>query len=146
MHDRGRSAGPDEYPGLDPSRRIGEEIPQGHDRRRALDSEVRGDSPTSNVHKRLSAPHRGCDSGERRGAVHIYLKVITLTGRPPARPTSVVATKCLVPVATRQAPGVVVAVGTPDDPANPRVNAVRQIRNRSPPQPLHSRSGSISGP
>jgi hypothetical protein len=41
---------------------------------------------------------------------------------------------------------VVIAVGTLDDPANPRVNAVRQVRNHSPPQPLHSRSDSISEP
>src|ERR1039458_6919128 len=126
MHDRDRSAGPDEYSRLDPSRRIGQEIPQGHYRRRALDSEVRGDRPSSNVHKRSSAAHRGCDSWECRSAVHIYLKVIALTGRPSARPTSVLAAKRLVPVDTRQAPQVVIAVGTLDDPANPRVNALRQ--------------------
>src|ERR1019366_3074927 len=134
MHDPDRCAGPDEYPRLDPSRRIGKEIPQGHYRRRALDSEVRGDRPSSNVHKRSSAAHRGCDSGERRRAVHIHLKVIALTGRPSARPTSVIAAKRLVPVDTRQAPQVVIAVGTLDDPANPRVNAARQVRNHSPPQ------------
>src|ERR1017187_1403740 len=110
MHDRDRSAGPDEYSRLDPSRRIGKEISQGHYRRRALDSEVRGDRPSSNVHKRSGAAHRGCDSWERRGAVHIHLKVIALTGRPSARPTSVIAAKRLVPAATRQAPVVMVAV------------------------------------
>src|ERR1039457_5832217 len=124
MHDRGRSAGPDEYPRLDPSRRIGEQIPQGHDRRRALDSEVRGDRPSSNVHKRLSTAHRGCDSRECGGAVDIHLKAIALTGRPSARPTPVLAPKRPIPVDTRPAPVVMVAVGTLDDPANPGVNAV----------------------
>jgi hypothetical protein len=146
MHDRDRSAGPDEYSRLDPSRHIGKEIPQGHYRRRALDSEVRGDRPSSNVHKRSSTAHRGCDSWERRGAVHIHLKVIALTGRPSARPPSALAAKRLVPVDTRQAPNVVIAVGTLDDPANPRINAARQVRHHCPPKPLHSRSGSISGP
>src|ERR1035441_1804912 len=97
MQDRDRSAGPDEYPRLDPSRRIGKEIPQGHYPWRALDSEVRGDRPSSNVHKRPGAAHRGRDSGECRSAVHIHLKVIALTGRPSARPTSVLAAKRLVP-------------------------------------------------
>src|ERR1035441_5992468 len=133
MHDRDRSAGPDEYSRLDPTRRIGKEIPQGHYRRGALDSEVRVDRPSSNVHKRSSAAHRGCDSWERRGAVDIHLKVIPLPGRPSARPPPVLAAKRLVPVDTRQAPQVVIAVGTLDDPANPRVNAAHQVRNHYAP-------------